>query len=189
MQEYGDCFKPLHEIITNCPHLKSLPYRSVRELIFKIRKIKYNKNRTLITFKEYSLKVFFVLTGVVAAYIFNSQTREKVLFQTLQAGSSFNLKSSLWKHYSLLQFETHTKCIILEIEMRDIKNLAKVDLCLKEALGEIKAMIIIQGSKYDFYYHDQKKQIEKMGSFKIKSVKIKRPLLSKAVTVKASVHK
>jgi len=85
-------------------------------------------------------------------YTIHHQTGEKILFQVLNHGSSFNFVDCMLEYYSLFQFETSERCSVLEIDRERLKYLSKSDDKLNDVLKELKAKMTIAGAKYDFSY-------------------------------------
>lgn len=94
-----------------------------------------------------------LLYGTIQVYTFSPDTGEKMLFQKLVGGSSFNFVDWLLDYYSLFQFETVTRCILLEIHKDELWDIAKTDENLKSVLDELSSKMTISGLKYDFAYN------------------------------------
>ena len=66
MFSYNDAlFQTLEKTIKNVPSFRTLSLKSVRRIIFKMKKRKLIKHQTVMRFKEYYDKTIFIFSGVL----------------------------------------------------------------------------------------------------------------------------
>ena len=82
-------------MILSIKWFRDLDPLTVRKMSLKFKRTVVYQGKVLLNYREISQKIMFILSGSVILYVYNPEKRERYKFETLYAGSSVNIVSTI----------------------------------------------------------------------------------------------
>ena len=125
-------------MIKNIKEFENLSFKSIREMWFKLKREKFQKNDLVSRFNQIQDYWYFVEKGSLMVYVWNEMTKVAHPLQKISHGGWWNLINSITGHSSIFIVRAIEEWILLKLHSKDLENLSKRSYEINEALKIIK---------------------------------------------------